>query len=97
VRLPKIVIRPSAGVDSSIDRRTARQIAANVVADLPRRRLPIAHLRRITLWLETGPGQGAVVIAILDGVAPGAGPGRSRLTVELTLSRSGYAIGRVRR
>jgi hypothetical protein len=96
VRLPQIVIRPSRGVDSDLDRRTARQIAADVVADLPKRGLSITRLRRITLWLETGPGQGPVAMALLDGVARG-GLGRRQVTVELTLSRSGYAIGRIRR
>jgi Na+-translocating ferredoxin:NAD+ oxidoreductase RnfD subunit len=90
VRLPPIVVRPSRGVDSTIDRRTARQIAADVVADLPRRRLGIARVRRITLWLEAGRGQGPVVFALLEGVP------RGRETVELKLSRDGYTIGRIR-
>jgi hypothetical protein len=77
IRLPQVVIRPSRGVDSELDRRTARQIAADVVAALPARRLPIAHPRRITLWLETGSGQFAVVVARLEG------PGGKATTVEL--------------
>jgi Na+-translocating ferredoxin:NAD+ oxidoreductase RnfD subunit len=89
--LPPIVIRQSRGVDSAIDRRTARQIAADVVADLPRRpRLGIARVRRITLWLEAGRGQGPVVFALLEGVP------RGQETVELKLSRDGYTIGRIR-
>jgi hypothetical protein len=80
-RLPQIVIRPSQGVDSKLDRRTAIQIAA----DLQTRRL-----RRITLWLEAGPGQGPLIVARLEV------PGRPEETVELAPSRSGYRIARVR-
>ena len=85
-RLPQVVIAPSRGVDSKLDRHTARQIAA----DLQRRR-PQARVRRVTLWLETGPGQGAVIVARLQG------PGQQAKTVEVALSPSGYRIARVRR
>jgi hypothetical protein len=86
VRLPQIVIAPSRGVDSKLDRPTARRIAA----DLQKRR-PSSRLRRITLWLETGPGQSAVIVARLEG------RGGQRETVEVALSPSGYRAARVRR
>jgi Na+-translocating ferredoxin:NAD+ oxidoreductase RnfD subunit len=91
IRLPQVVIRPSRGVDSEIDRRTARQIAADVVAALPRRRPPVSRPHRIILWLEAGRDQFAVVVARLEGV------GGTATTVELSLSRAGYRIARVRR
>jgi hypothetical protein len=90
VRLPQVVIGPSRGVDSKLDRRTARQIAADVVAALPLRQPPIPRPRRITLWLEAGSDQFPVVVARLEG-------GVRATTVELSLSRAGYGIGRVRR
>ena len=85
-RLPQVVVRPSRGVDSKLDLETARQIAADLQ---PRR--PYARVRRITFWLETGPGQGAVIVARLQG------PGRQAKTVEVALSPSGYRISQVRR
>jgi Na+-translocating ferredoxin:NAD+ oxidoreductase RnfD subunit len=87
VRLPPVVVRPSRGVDSTLDRKTARQIAADVVAALAARR----QLHRIVLWLEGGSDQAALVIAQVEV------PGGKTTTVELSFSRAGYEIGRVRR
>jgi Na+-translocating ferredoxin:NAD+ oxidoreductase RnfD subunit len=87
VRLPPVVVRPSRGVDSTLDRKTARQIAADVVAALAARR----QLHRIVLWLEGGSDQAALVIAQVEV------PGGKTATVELSFSRAGYEIGRVRR
>jgi Na+-translocating ferredoxin:NAD+ oxidoreductase RnfD subunit len=84
-RLPAIEIRPSRGVDGKLDRATATRITADVVADLASRP------RRITLWLEAGSGQAAVIVARLEG------PGRPAETVEISQSLAGYAIARVRR
>jgi hypothetical protein len=81
------VVRPSRGVDSTLDRKTARQIAADVVAALAARR----QLHRIVLWLEGGSDQAALVIAQVEV------PGGKTTTVELSFSRAGYEIGRVRR
>jgi hypothetical protein len=88
--LPQVAIRPSRGVDSTLDRRTARQIAADVVAALPAARPPIARPHRIVLWLEGGSDQAAVVVARLESA------GGKATTVELSLSGAGYRIGRVR-
>jgi Na+-translocating ferredoxin:NAD+ oxidoreductase RnfD subunit len=97
-RLPRVVIRPSRGVDSKLDQQTAMQIARDVAVDLQRRRLPISRPRRITLWLEAGSGQGPVIVARLEGTSRGGGgrPGRQAQTVEVAQSRSGYSIARVR-
>jgi hypothetical protein len=83
-RLPVIEIRPSRGVDGKLDRATATRIAADVAADVAIRP------RRITLWLEAGSGQAAVIVARL------AGPGRRALTVEIGQSLAGYTITRTR-
>jgi hypothetical protein len=88
-RLPRIVVRPSHGVDSKLDRSTATQIAADVVADLQSRRLPFARPRRIALWLEAGTGQGPAIVARLEG-------GAREATVEVSQSLGGYRIARVR-
>jgi hypothetical protein len=79
------VIAPSRGVDSTLDRQTARRIAA----DLQKRR-PLAPLRRITLWLETGAGQDAVIVAHLEG------PDAQEKTVEVVLTAGGYRISAAR-
>jgi Na+-translocating ferredoxin:NAD+ oxidoreductase RnfD subunit len=77
VRLPRIVIRPSQGVDSTLDRRTARRIAA----DLQKRR---PGLRRVTLWLEAAPSdQFPTIAAVLEGPT-------GRQTVEVVLTPGGY-------
>jgi hypothetical protein len=89
-RLPPVDIRPSRGVDSTLDRTAARQIAADLVAALSARRPPLARPHRIVVWLESGSDQFAIVVARLEG------PGRKATTVELSLSRAGYGIERVR-
>ncbi len=83
-RLPTVVIRASKGVDSTLDRRTAVRIAA----DLQRRR-PALRLRRVTIWLEAGPGQFPLIVARLEGRSV-------QQTVEVTLSASGYGVARIR-
>jgi hypothetical protein len=83
-RLPAVVIRASKGVDSTLDRRTAVRIAA----DLQKRR-PALRLRRVTLWLEAGPDQFPLIVARLEGRSV-------QQTVEVTLSASGYGVGRMR-
>ena len=84
-RLPRVVIRASTGVDSTLDRRTAVRIAA----DLQKRR-PALQLRRVTLWLEAGSDQFAVIVARLEG--------RSlEQTVEVELSPRGYRVARIRK
>jgi hypothetical protein len=83
-RPPRVVVRTSKGVDSTLDRRTAVRIAA----DLQKRR-PALRLRRVTLWLEAGSDQSAVIVARLEG--------RSlEQTVEVTLSARGYKVARIR-
>jgi hypothetical protein len=83
-RLPRVVIRASKGVDSTLDRRMAVRIAA----DLQKRR-PSPRLRRVVVWLEVGSDQFPVIVARLEG--------RSlERTVEVTLSRSGYRVARIR-
>ena len=84
-RLPRVVIRASKGVDSTLDRRTAVRIAA----DLQHRR-PGLRLRRVVVWLEAGSDQFPAIVARLEGrfVAQ---------TAEVTLSRSGYRIARIRK
>ncbi|MGH3137146.1 MAG: hypothetical protein ACRDPV_11710 [Gaiellaceae bacterium] len=82
--LPRVVIRASKGVDSTLDRRTAVWIAA----DLQKRR-PGLRLRRVAVWLEAGLDQFPVIVARLEG--------KSLVqTVEVTLSPSGYRITRIR-
>jgi hypothetical protein len=96
---PQVKIQPSRGVDSNLDRQTAMQIATDVAADLQKRRPPVSSVRRITLWLEAGVGQGPVIVARLDGTFRGLGGRKSRLeeTVEVAQTRSGYTIARIRR
>ena len=85
-RLPHVVIRPSKGVDSELDRRTAVQIAA----DLQKRRPAAARLRRVTVWLEAeSADQFPLIVVRLEGAS-------SVRTVEVTLSPGGYQIARVR-
>jgi Na+-translocating ferredoxin:NAD+ oxidoreductase RnfD subunit len=79
-RLPHIVIGPSRGVDAALDRRTARQIAADLVS---RRH----SLRRVTLWLEAREDQFPAIVALLESAA-------SRQTVEVRLTPSGYRVTR---
>jgi Na+-translocating ferredoxin:NAD+ oxidoreductase RnfD subunit len=83
-RPPRVVVRASKGVDSTLDRRTAVRIAA----DLQKRR-PALRLRRVTFWLEAGPDQFPLIIARLEGRSV-------QQTVEVTLSATGYRLGRIR-
>ena len=76
LRLPRIAIGPSRGVDSTLDRRTARQIAADLKARQP-------ALRRVTLWLEAREDQFPAIVAVLE-------ESSSKHTVELGLTPSGY-------
>ena len=93
VELPAVVVRPSDGVDGTLDRPTALRIAADLVADLPRRGLPLSRVRSITLWLEAGPDQFPLLLARLDGTGNGL---RLERTVEVTHSRKGYTIAGIR-
>jgi hypothetical protein len=97
-QLPRVVIRPSRGVDSKLDRRTAMQIAKDVSADAQRRRLPPSRVRKMTLWLEAGPGQGPVIVARLEGssIRRDRRPARQAKDVEVGQSRSEYTIVRIR-
>jgi hypothetical protein len=97
-RIPWVEMRPSRGVDSNLDRRTAVQIAADVVVDLQRRRPAVTRLRRITLWLEAGSDQFPVIVARLEGTSRGPDGGQSPLeeTVAVAPSRSGYRVVRIR-
>jgi hypothetical protein len=88
-RLPRVVIGPSLSVDVKLDRRTALQIAA----DLEQRRPPTARVRRITLWVEAGSGQGPVIVAQLESISLGR---VQEKTVEVAQSRSGYGVARIR-
>ena len=83
-RLPRVVIRASKGVDSTLDRPTAVRIAA----DLQKRR-PALRLRRVTVWLEAARDQFPVIVARLEGAS-------LEQTVEVTLSATGYRVGRIR-
>ena len=89
-RLPQVVIRPSVGVDSDLDRTTALPVAGDLAADLRRRGSSLSPLRRITLWLQAGSAQFPTIMARLEGAA-------GVQTVEVALSASGYRIARVRR
>jgi Na+-translocating ferredoxin:NAD+ oxidoreductase RnfD subunit len=95
--LPQIVIQHSKGVDAPLQRRIAEEIAADVAADAALGRQPITLVRRITLWLEPGAGQGPLLVAQLEGVGAMAGQRRALSeTVEIVLGRDGWRIGRVR-
>jgi len=81
-RLPRIAILPSKGVESKLDRRSARGIARALVADLRQRAqsrissaggrsvtVPTYRVDRMSVWLEPGTGQGAATaVARLGGV-----------------------------
>jgi hypothetical protein len=79
-RLPHVVIRRSKGVDSTLDRRIARQIAADLKARRP-------ALRRVILWLEARSDQFPAIVALIEGPS-------GRQTVEVTLTPSGYRVAR---
>ncbi len=82
-KVPHVVIRPSKGVDSTLDGPSAVQIAV----DLQRRR-PTVTLHRVTLWLEARRDQFPAVVAILQWPA-------SRQLVEVAPRLDGYRIARV--
>ena len=81
-RLPAVAIEPSHGVDSNLDRMTARQIAGDLAARLP-------DVRRVTLWLEAGSEQFPTIVARLEGTARVE-------TVEVAFSPDGYRVARTR-
>jgi hypothetical protein len=91
-RLPRVVVESSRGVDSKLDRQTALAIAADL-----QERQPTAQVRRLTVWLEPGSDQAAIIVARLEGTARGPDR-RVRLnqTVEIGLSPRGYRIARIR-
>jgi Na+-translocating ferredoxin:NAD+ oxidoreductase RnfD subunit len=82
-RLPRVVIAPSRGVDSRLDRRTAMRIGADLQS-----RASTSRLRRITLWLEARSDQFPTIMARLEG-------GARTDTVKVELSPSGYRAVRV--
>ena len=83
IKIPRIVIRPSKGVDAMLDRPGAVQIAV----DLQRRR-PAMTLRQLTVWLEARRDQFPAVVAILQWPS-------SRQFGEVELRLDGYRIARV--
>jgi hypothetical protein len=82
-KVPRVVIRPSKGVDSTLDRPTAVRIAA----DLQRRR-PAVRLRRVVAWLEPRSDQFPAIVARLEWPA-------ATQVVEVELSSDGYRVARV--
>jgi hypothetical protein len=82
-KVPRIVIRPSKGVDAMLDRPSAVQIAV----DLQRRSTAIT-LRRVTVWLEARRDQFPALVAILQWPT-------SRQLVEVELRLDGYRIARI--
>jgi len=82
-KAPRVVIRPSKGVDSALD----RPVAVKIAADLQRRRSGTT-LRRVTVWLEARSGQFPAVVAVLDWPS-------SRQLVEVEPKLDGYRIARV--
>ena len=82
-KVPRVVIRPSKGVDSTLDRPTAVRIAA----DLQRRR-PAVRLRRVVAWLEPRSDQFPAIVARLEW------PSATQV-VEVELGPDGYRIARV--
>jgi hypothetical protein len=98
VRLPALAVAPSRGVDERLSRPTADRIARFLVVEAQSGRLMIAHVRRITMWLEAGSGQLALLVARVEG-APRNTAGRATPlveTVEITQTLQGYRIYRVR-
>ena len=85
-RAPAVVVFPSKGVDSELDRALARRIAVDIQG-----RRPI-DLRRVTLWLEARDDQFPAIVARLDGAY--ADGRRLAETVEVILSPSGYRVER---
>ena len=82
-KVPRVVIRPSKGVDSTLDRPTVVRIAA----DLQRRR-PAVRLRRVVAWLEARSDQFPAIVARLEW------PSATQV-VEVELGPDGYRIARV--
>jgi Na+-translocating ferredoxin:NAD+ oxidoreductase RnfD subunit len=80
---PRVVIRPSKSVDSTLD----RPVAVRIAADLQRRRAS-TPLSRVTLWLEARRDQFPAIVAILQWPS-------SRQLVEVALGHDGYRIARV--
>jgi Na+-translocating ferredoxin:NAD+ oxidoreductase RnfD subunit len=75
--LPPITIEPSRGVNSQLDRLTARRITHDLIVGLP----SAATADRVRLWLEPGQGQAPpIAVAELSGVRPGK-PETVNLTV----------------
>jgi Na+-transporting NADH:ubiquinone oxidoreductase subunit NqrB len=97
VSLPQIVIQPTKGVDAPLPQRVAEQIAADVVADVPRGHTRTTRVSRITLWLEPGL-QGPLVVGRLEslGTSPGGRRRARSETVEIVPRRDGWAVARVR-
>ena len=93
VRLPRVAVRPSRGVDSKLDRPTAVRIAADL-----QRRQRAWRLRRVTLWLEAGSDQFPLIVARVEGTRRGQDGRSSRVreTVEVALSASGFRFARIR-
>jgi hypothetical protein len=81
--VPRVVVRPSKGVDAALD----RPVAVKIAADLQRRR-PASRLRQVTVWLEARSGQFPAVVAVLDWPS-------SRQLVEVEPKLDGYRIARV--
>ena len=81
--VPRVVVRPSKGVDAKLD----RQVAVQIAADLQRRRRT-TRLRRVTIWLEARSDQFPAIIARLEWPS-------SMQLVEMALSHDGYRIARV--
>jgi hypothetical protein len=81
--VPRVVVRPSKGVDAVLD----RQVAVQIAADLQRRRRAVI-LRRVSVWLEARSDQFPAIIARLQW------PSSTQL-VEVALSPDGYLIARV--
>jgi len=81
--VPRVVIRPSKGVDAVLD----RQVAVQIAADLQRRRRAVM-LRRVSVWLEARSDQFPAIIARLE--LPS-----SMQLVEVALGPDGYRIARI--
>jgi hypothetical protein len=85
-RAPAVVVLPSKGVDSELDRVMARRIAVDIQGGR------LVDLRRVTLWLEARDDQLPAIVARLDGAY--ADGRRLAETVEVILSPNGYRVER---
>jgi hypothetical protein len=81
--VPRVVVRPSKGVDAALD----RQVAVQIGTDLQRRRRT-TRLRRVTIWLEARSDQFPAIIARLEWPS-------SMQVVEVALGPDGYRIARI--